>query len=204
MPSASLSEASICNLALGLVGQTQFVDSLDEATKAAEVAKTYFAATRDELLAAYRWRFATKRQALAPTLQVRAGWTYAYAAPADMLVPQCIWPGMRNPGRGEEVPFAVELNDAADGQLILTDWEDAELKYTVALTRVALFPPYFVAALAAQLAVYFAGALPVKPQLMPGLQSAAQLKLQTAAAIDANQATRDEEAESEFIRAREG
>ena len=205
MPSASLSEASISNLALGLVGQRNFlIDSLEEKTTEAIVAKTYFAATRDELLAGYPWRFAMARQVLALTQQSRSEWGFAYAAPADMLVARFVsnGSGKRLFGRGQQVPFDKELNDTRDGWLILTDMEAATLFYTAGLTTVALFPPHFVTALAAQLAVAFAGALPVKPQLLPMLQQAAMQKLLTAQAIDATEAVADEESDSETIRIR--
>ncbi|PZR17528.1 MAG: hypothetical protein DI536_04235 [Archangium gephyra] len=193
---------AVCNLALGLVGQRQFIDRLDEPSTEAQVATVYYEQTRNKVLAAFRWRFATQRAVLALTAETRSGWTFAYAAPAKMLVAQRIFDGNRNPGEGEEIPFAKELNDAGDGYLILTDQPDAELIFTRELTTVALFPPHFVDALAAHLAVCFAGALPVKPQLMPGFQMAAERSLLTAAAIDANEAVADPAPESKTIRIR--
>jgi hypothetical protein len=194
--------ARVCNLALGLVGQRQFIDNLTENSTEAQVCAVYYESTRNELLQAWHWRFATKRAVLALTTETRTGWGYCYAAPADMLTPRRIWDGQREPGAGEAIPFGWELNDAASGHLVLTDMEQAELIYTAEFTNVALWPPLFVKAVAAQLAVYLAGALPVKPELMPTLQRNATLALQTAAAHDANAATRDTEADSEIIRER--
>lgn len=192
----------VANLALGLVGHRQFIDSLNESTTEAQVAKLYWAQVRNRLLADYRWRFATKRQVLALTTSEREGWGYCYAAPADMLVPHAIQPATRNPSLDESIPFAWELNDSDDGMLVLTDQEEAVLIYTREVTTVALYPPHFVDALAAALAVRFAGALPVKPQLMPALEQQAQRALLTAAAIDANSAKRDPAPDSEFITTR--
>lgn len=201
---ALTSAEAICNLALGLVGQRQFIDRLDEPSTEAQVSRTFYEQTRNEVLSAFRWRFATQRAVLALTTESRSGWAFAYAAPANMLVAQRIWDGTRNPGQGEGIPFAKELNDAGTGHLIVTDQADAQLIYTRELTTVALFPAHFVRALAAQLAVCFAGALPVKPQLMAGFQMAAERALLTAAAIDGNEAVADEEAESLTIRIRRG
>ncbi len=201
MPAVT-TEAQVCNLALGLVGQRQFIDRLDEATTEADVCNRFYASTRDELLEVHHWRFATKRAVLALTTETRSGWGYCYAAPSDMLKAQRIWDGQREPGAGERIPFTLELNDAAGGHLILTDLENAELVYTVALETVALWRPLFVKAVAAQLAVYLAGALPVKPQLIPMLQQGARLALQQAQAADANEGQRDEAADSELIRER--
>lgn len=201
MPAVT-TEHQVANLALGLIGQRQILDSLNEDSTEAQMAKLYFASTRNELLEAWHWRFATQRTALALTTETRSGWSYCYAAPAAMLVAQRIWNGTREPGAGEVIPFTRELNDAGDGMLILTDQADAELLFTRELTTVALWPSAFVRAVSAQLAVYLAGALPVKPELMPGLQRAATLALQAAAAKDANEAVRDAAADSEFIRER--
>lgn len=199
---ARTTEAQVCNLALGLVGQRQFIDDLTEDSTEAQVAAQYFESTRNELLEAYHWRFATKRAVLAETTETRTGWGYCYSAPSDMLKPQRIWDGNRRPGAGEAIPFAFELNDAGSGHLILTDMAEAELIYTVELATVALWPAAFVKAVAAQLAVYFAGALAVKPQLWPSLERGAVMALQRAAALDANAGQADPEPDSEIIRER--
>ncbi len=205
---ALIAEHQVANLALGLVGSRAFIDSLIEPTTEAKVANVYFAAVRNELLEAWHWRFATKRALLALAAdvngdpQVRSGWGYCYAAPADMLKAQSIWCGDRAPGAGERIPFAKELDDNGTSQLILTDQVAAELIYTRELATVALWPMLFTKAVAARLAVYMAGALPVKPQLIPMLEKGAQQALQVAAAADANEAQADPEADSEFIRER--
>ncbi len=203
MPAVT-SEHQVANLALGLCGQRQLLDSLNEDTTEAQMAKAYFASTRDELLQSFAWRFATKRAVLALSTATREGWLYCYVAPNDMLLeaPLRIWDGDREPGSGGRIPFTIELNDAGDGHLILTDEAEAELIYTRAVTTVALWPPLFVKAVAAQLAVYLASALPVKPELARGLQPSATLALQRAAAASANATQRDEAADSEFIRER--
>ena len=198
---AVTTEAEVCNIALGLVGQRQFIDRLDEATTEAQVCAEYFAATRNDLLEAWHWRFATKRAVLALTTETRREWAFAYQSPADLLKARRIWDGERAPGSAR-IPFTRELNDAASGHLILTNQPDAELIYTVELTTVALWPAAFVQALAAQLAVFLAPALAAKPQLLPTLERRAVLAFQRAAALDANETEPDEQAESEMIRER--
>ncbi len=192
----------VANLALGLVGQRQLIGSFNDRSVEAQTADLYFETTRDELLQRWHWRFATKRVVLALTDEERTGWGYAYEAPADLLSPMSIFSGKREPGAGQDVPFAWELNDAGDGHLILTDMTDAELFYTVRLATVSLWPPLFQKAVAAQLGVYMAPALPVKPELIPTYEARAERAFQVAAARDANAATRDPIADSEFIRER--
>lgn len=205
---AVVTEAEVCNLALGLVGQRQFIDRLDDDSTEAEVCNRLFASTRNELLEAWHWRFATKRAVLAlaatsaGALLARSGWAYCYVAPTGMLKARRIWDGDRAPGAGSRIPFGKELNDDSTGHLILTDQQDAELVYTVELRTVALWTPKFVIAVAKQLAVYLALALPVKPEIARLLQPAATLALQAAAAADGNEAEPDVEADSEWIRER--
>lgn len=205
---AVTTEAEVCNMALGLVGQRQFIDRLDARSTEAQVCNRFFASTRNELLEAWHWRFATKRAVLALAadsageLIERSGWGYCYVAPTDMLKARRIWDGDRSAGAGSRIAFGKELNDDASGHLITTDQPEAELVYTVELRAVALWTPKFVMAMAKQLAVYLATALPVKPELARLLQPAATLALQQAAAGDANEAEPDPEADSEWIRER--
>lgn len=199
---AVTTEHQVANLALGIIGQRQLIDSLNEDSTEAQLSKAYFASTRNELLERWEWSFAKKRSVLALTTEERSGWGYCYVAPSDMMTPRRIWDGDRQPGAGGRIPFALELNDAGTGLLICTDEVDAELVYTIEQSRVALWSAAFVRAVAAQLAVYLAGALPVKPELMPSLERSALLALQNAAALDAAKAQRDPEADSEFIRER--
>lgn len=198
----------VANLALGRIGQRDYLDGINEDSAEAIAVATFYASARNELLASYHWRFATKRVVLAIAAdnngdpQVRTGWGFCYACPNDMLAAQRIWDGHREPGEGEKIPFSRELNDEGNGHLILTDRREAELIYTVELATVALWPPLFVKAVAAQLAVYLVGAIPSKSELMPVLQKEATLALQTAAARDFNEAQRDVPADSESIRVR--
>lgn len=194
--------AQVCNLALAAVGSRQFIDDLGEATLEAEVCNRLFASVRNELLAAWPWRFATRRAVLGLTAEVRTGWGYCYTLPADCLVARRIWDGKRLPGAGQSIPFSKELNDAGGGFLLVTDQPQAELEYTAEVTTVALWPPHFVTAVAAVLATHLASALSVKPQVSELMMRRAQLALTRAAAVDANEAQRDEEPDSEFIRER--
>ena len=197
--------AGVCNLALGMVGQRQLIDDIDESTDEAQACKTFFSTARDECLAAYRWSFNTKRAVLALSTEERTGWDLVYVAPTDLLVdgPRYVWDGARSTPVDLRIPNAVELNDAGDGYLLLTDEPDAELVYASQLNTVALWSNAFVKAVAARLAVDLALMLPVKPELSARLEPRASLALAHAAARDANAGTPDAEPESESIRVRE-
>lgn len=201
MPAVT-TEAQVCNIALGLVGHRQLIDNLLEPTAEAQACAANFASVRNELLSLWPWRFAKRQATLGLTAETREGWGFTYRLPADCLVPRSIWTGVRRPGAGERIPFEVMLDDAGTGHLLCTDMELAVLLYTAELQTVALWPPLFVEAVAARLAAKLAGSLPVRPELMPGLASAARLALQQAAAVDANGAEEDQEADAEWIRVR--
>lgn len=196
--------AGVCNLALGMVGQRQLIDSIGEETTEAIACKLLYGPARDECLAAFRWSFSTKRALLALSTEEREGWDLVYVAPSDMLIdgPRYVWDGSRATPVDLRIPNALELNDAGTGYLLLTDEPDAELIYAAQLNTVALWSNAFVKAVAARLAVDLALMLPVKPELSARLEPRAQLALAHAAARDSNAATPDAEPESESIRVR--
>lgn len=199
---AITTEAQVCNLALGLLGHRQFIDDLAEDTPEGEACTVYFATVRNSLLERRDWKFASAEVVLALTTQERNGFGYAYAFPSDCLVPRALWTGERNPGAGLPAVFDKQLNDARNGFLLLCDIEEASLRYTVELATVALWPAAFCKAVGAELAVYLAGALPVKPELIRPLQGLAQDLYTRAAAIDAGGVQPDPRPEAEWIRGR--
>lgn len=202
------SEVDICNLALGHLGDNATVASLDppEGSAQAEHCARFYPIARDSLLELHAWNFATKRAQLAELVNPWAQWQHAYAKPADCLQILAVIPpevlsdytavvGF-TPARvpmlgGEYIPqqFVVEVNaDGAD--VILTNQEDAVLRYTAQITDTTKFSPLFVMALTHHLASMLAG------PVIKGDVGAAEGKRQTAltqaylakaAASDSNQ-----------------
>lgn len=203
MASTVLTEAQLCNIALGLVGQRRTINNLLEATAEAQACAVLYGPARDEVLAEFPWTFATRRSTLAEIDDVeRSGWEYVYALPSDFLEPQYIWTGARLPPIDLQIPFAIEMNDDGNGLLLVTDQEDAELIYTAKVTTVALFSPLFVKAVSWLLASELALMLPVKPQVAPLMLGRYRQCLLTAKAGDTRQGEPDVEPDSEFIRTR--
>lgn len=198
---ATTAEAQVCNLALGLVGQRQTIDSLDEQTEEARACKLFFPHVRTLLFEAFDWSFATSRAVLALTTEARNGWAYCYQEPTGCLAPSYLWAGEVNPPPERRIPFERELRDAADGHLILTDLAQAELVFVRAVS-VALWPASFVDAVAGELAVRLALTLPVKPELAGGLQGKASRALQWAISKDLMKRQASREPEGSAVRAR--
>lgn len=197
-----LTEAAICNLALLRVGQRQTIDSLEEDTTEAMVCKAIYAHTRDRLIEAAWWQFATKRATLALTSEERSGWAYIYALPSDCVVARYIWAGARSRAKDELIPFSLELSDAGTSRVLCTDEAEAELIYTADIGTPALFSSKFQDALAWSLAAELTLSLTVKPQLASQALQMAAISLRDAIASDRAQAEPDTQPDAEHLRAR--
>lgn len=157
------SEVEICNLALGHLGDNATVASLDppEGSAQAEHCARFYPIARDSLLELHTWRFATRRATLAELVNTTTAWDYAYAKPADCLrVIAVIEPTATDDqiASGIKVPqpFACEINDDL-AEVILTDQEDAVMRYVARISDPTKFSPLFVMALSWHLAGMLAG-----------------------------------------------
>lgn len=213
------SEADVCNRALGRIGQTQFITSLDDASAIARVANAYYADSRDAVLEALPWTFAMRRQTLAALADVtRDGWQFCYSVPYDYLAARFIYNptitgGVSGDGSlvGEPstlfgafplvVPFDIE-SDPNAGTIILTNQESAEFVYTAQITQVTKFSPLFVDALAWLLASDFALAIMKKPNVAQAMLQKYEMALFRAGAANARQTKRHHRPRSKFERNR--
>jgi len=209
------SEIDICNLALAHLGDVATVSSINppEGSAQAQHCAMFYPIARDSLFEMHSWGFATKRIALASVTSEWPMWSYAYAIPADavnliaVLPPEAQddystrfsptdTPGyyannapIMAAGRYVPQPFVTEVNSAGQ-HCILTDQENAILRYTYQLNNPTEFSPLFVMALSWHLASMLAG------PVIKGDAGAAEAKrcqqamtawLQQARASDANQ-----------------
>ena len=82
------SDVYICNAALANLGDAATLMSIDppDGSLQAENCARFYPMARDALLEMHDWSFATRRVLLAQlAIDVPSQWTYAYAAPNDML-----------------------------------------------------------------------------------------------------------------------
>lgn len=152
------SEIEICNLALGHLGDTATVASIDppEGSAQAEHCARFYPIARDMLLQAHGWNFATRRIQLAQLSEVPYGWTYAYTRPDGALdVFDIQFPNTVDFGTNSQ-PYVCEV-DADGNEVIYTDVENAVARYIVQVTDTTKFPPLFTLALSWQLAGMLAG-----------------------------------------------
>jgi len=134
----SVSEVSIVNEALTLIGAERII-SLSDDGKSARLMNEAFDKARDELLESHPWRFAVKRVALAKLVDTPA---YQYSSyfqiPADCLRVL------------ETDPETAEWE--REGQLIAANEDALNVKYIARITQPGLFSAKFAETLAAKLA----------------------------------------------------
>ncbi|KAA3649394.1 MAG: hypothetical protein DWQ11_18810 [Proteobacteria bacterium] len=151
------SEVDICNLALARLGDNATVASIDppEGSAQAEHCARFYAIARDSLLEMHPWKFATRRALLAQLSVESWNWAYAYAEPNGALKLLAVLPPTAA-NDDDSQPFEAQ-SDANGAALILTDQEDASLRFTTRVTDTTKFSPLFVDALAWLLASELAG-----------------------------------------------
>jgi hypothetical protein len=140
-----MSKVTISNLALAKVGSPP-ISSMDEDIHEARCCNLIFEAHRDEVLQIRPWPSCTKRVKLQRIADSPAfGYQYAYRLPADYIDVQHL-----GTTASDKIPFEVE------GNTLLTDAEEAPLKYTFRNTETARYEPGLVELIACRMAIVLA------------------------------------------------
>jgi hypothetical protein len=160
------SEVDICNLALSRIGDSATVVSINppEASAQAQHCARFYPIARNSLLERHAWGFSLRRVSL-PLLTVNPSttWAYAYGCPSDVtnfvsvLAPDAA-DDYSVAGVTQAQKYAVEI-DSEGNYVLLTNQENAVLRYTGTVTDTTKFSGLFVDALSWQLAAYLAGAM---------------------------------------------
>lgn len=180
------SEVDILNLALARLGDNATVASIDppEGSAQAEHGARFYPIARDSLLEMHPWGFATRRVVLAPLVTDTWNYQHAYASPADVITLLSVLPATA-PNDDQSTIFET----MADG-VILTDEENATLRYVARITDTTKFPPLFVDALGWLLAAYLAGPVikgDTGAQMGRAMMQSFMAALSAARASDSNQ-----------------
>jgi hypothetical protein len=176
------SAVDICNLALAHLGDTATVSSIDppEGSAQAEHCSRFYPIALNSLLEMHYWSFTTKRVTLAQVTNNWPQWKYAYAIPGDanniisVLPPDATddystkftptdtpyfaanYAPVTSAGRYVPQQYNKEI-DADGNGVLLTNQENAELRYTAFVNDTTAFSPLFVLALSWHLASMLAG-----------------------------------------------
>lgn len=151
------SEVDICNLALARLGDNATVSSIDppEGSAQAGHCARFYPIARDSLLESHPWKFATRREPLAQLAQESWNWGFAYAAPARALRLLAVLPTNAS-SDAETQDYETETDDAGTA-LILTNLENANIRYIARVHDTTKYSPMFTDALGWLLASHLAG-----------------------------------------------
>lgn len=152
------SVVAICNTALSRLGDSATVASIDppEGSAQAEHCAVFYPIARDTLLEMHEWGFATRRASLALlSNQSSWNWRYAYARPSSCIKVISV---LREQDCAQDrgVDYQTEANESGT-QVILTNLENATVRYIAQVQDSTKFSPLFTDALAWLLASYLAG-----------------------------------------------
>lgn len=172
----ALSAIGLAARALLKIGATP-VTSFAEGTAEAEVAAALYPPTRDALLSAHAWSFATAQAGLRALAEPPlADFGTAFALPNDFL--RALSAGTGRRGRG--IPYRIQ------GDRLLADAPGVVLTY-VARPAEEAFPPFFDHALIARLAAEFCIPLTENTGRAEALWRLADAEFRRARLVDAQQ-----------------
>ncbi|TWA67204.1 tail tube protein [Azospirillum brasilense] len=172
----ALTAIGLCSRALIKIGATA-ITAFDEGTAEAEVAAALYEPSRDALLSANAWSFATRQARLARLADDPvADYGVAFQLPADFL--RALGAGAGGRGRGLDYRIAGRALHAASDAVVLT---------YVGRPAEEDFPAFFDQALIARLAAEFCIPLTESTSRAELLQRLAESEFRRARQIDALQ-----------------
>ncbi|MFQ6256118.1 hypothetical protein ACLMPK_01215 [Yersinia enterocolitica] len=151
------SEIEICNIALSRIGNSRTINGLNEQSKEAAVCSLHYEPCRDSVLSDFPWNFAMKRVALADLGNPPPDWMFSYRYPTDcMRIIEIMVPGIRFPTNAMRPTYEVASDADGTGKLLLTNQNDAWLRYVGRVTDVNMFDAIFRDALSWRIAAEIA------------------------------------------------
>ncbi len=196
----------VANLALSHIGVGKEIANLEtEESQEAKACRRYFPTALEMTLRDFPYPFARVFAAAQlveenPTVE----WGYSYRYPSTCMKLKRILSGLRNDNRQSRVPYVIGKD--AQGKLIYTDQQNAQIEYIELVTNTSHFSPDAAMALSFRLAAYIAPRLTGGDPFKMGDRAIrfylTEVSMAKANAVNEQQ---DEELpESEFIRSRDG
>jgi hypothetical protein len=195
----SYSKTAICNLALGIIGNNREITDLEgDRSAQATACRVHYDIALDTTIRAHQWPFAKRTATLATIASYESDvWKYAYRVPSDFLYAVAINRTESNPN-GER----YETGGDSSGGVLYSNAEDAALDYIANVTTPGIYPPDFVDALSAQLAVRICPPLSAVESLRQAAMAMFNSKITQAMACAGNESPGLESEESIFLAAR--
>jgi len=175
------SQLDICNLALSWIGGKKIAD-LAENSVEAQLVSTNYPMSRDAVLAARMWTFATKQASPSPTAgTVPVPWSFMYQLPADCLRVFRVVDGNQLP-----IPWVRQ------GAFVLCNSDAIIMVYVSQVIDTSQYSPGLVQALAARMAADLAVTYTENRSLQADLWKIYDEKMKEAAAVDGSQGRSDQ------------
>ena len=193
----TVNQVGIYNMALGAVGVSRFIQSLQDTSVQAQTCNVFWESVRDQCLSDYPWNFATRFTALQKVDKHTPGWSRTYALPSDCLAARRI---VHNHPLEPKIPFQV-VEDEDNGRLCLaTNGCSPVLEYTARVVKYTIWSPSFVNAVHLLLATKIVSPLSSAPDKYgPLVGKAYEMAISKAGANSMNEGQERPEPESELI-----
>lgn len=198
------SKTEICNMALSHLGIGKEVSDIEtESSEEAHACNRMYDVALETTLRDFNWPFANRVETLALVEEdPNSEWSYSYRYPVGCVKIKKILSGIRNDTRQSRVPYEFANDDS--GQLIYTDQEDAEIKFTYLVDSPEFYPADFVMALSFRIAFLVAPRIAGGDPFKTGDRALAlyreTIRVAQASAMEEEQS--EEDVDSEFIRER--
>ena len=191
-----VSEVSICNQALGWLGQSPII-SLDDRSKTAELCKQNYAFIRDAVIEERMWTFAKGRFRSETQNRDEWGIQYVHAIPQDWIGVYRVYNYIN--GRDDK---RTSRGWDREGDFIIANESVVYLEGTVRVTDTSKFTPMFVQCLATRIAADLA--IPItQSEKQQGIQwQLYSAKLEEAAVRDGQQGSNEHITQRQLINVR--
>lgn len=200
MPSTS-NRLEIYNMALGFIG-TRTVGSPNERTPESIQCELYWDRARRSALRDFPYRFAVRRMRLPEKempVEYDMEWEHCYGLPDSVLKVVRVHDGRRR-GMGK-VPYAIQRGD--EGEILLTDVEQAMIDAVVDVEDVTKWDENFVSAMARKLACLICVPLTKGEGKLQSLTQLYQAAIPQAEGADASESY-DRKPDDAWLQARGG
>ena len=208
------SDTHICNVALARIGHSKPLSgSLSaDTTKAGDLCRLFYDATRELMLRAHPWNFSIKRAALAASATApNHEYDYAFPLPTDYLrIVRTSWEATGWSSRDEAVkvfwdnpsiPYRIENHLGA--KALLTNESALSIEYVADITDTSLFDALFTDCFEQRLAAEIAPGLADNANLTKNLWDVYNQKMAEARVFDAMEGSpRDVVDDSGWVHAR--
>jgi len=203
----------LCNMALARMGHSKpLTDFQSDTTKAGDIARLFYANTRDQMLRSHPWNFSIRRAALAASgTAPNHEYDYAFPLPDDCLrVLRTSWEATGWSAQDEAVrvfwdqptvPYRIERHGTSSA--LLANEDSVSIEYIARVEDTSTFDPMFTDCLVQRLAAEFSMPLADNASLTKNLWDIYNQKMSEARVMDAQEGSpRDVVDTSGWVQAR--